>query len=99
MTQENIQQQSVSVLNTSGGEYIYYRLGSVEESGMTDLSRLPVSIRVLLENAIRNMDGRLVTGEDVAAVASWKPNSQSSKEFPFMPARVCLLYTSDAADE
>ena len=90
MTQENIQQQSVSVLNTSGGEYIYYRLGSVEESGMTDLSRLPVSIRVLLENAIRNMDGRLVTGEDVAAVASWKPNSQSSKEFPFMPARVLM---------
>ena len=44
----------------------------------------------MLENALRNLDGYLVTEEDVMAVASWDPKSQSSREFPFMPSRVLM---------
>ena len=53
------------------------------------LSKLPYSIRVLLESALRNHDGFLVRDEDVAEIASWKPNGER-KEIPFIPARVIL---------
>jgi aconitate hydratase len=90
MSQENLQQKSSSTLQTSQGELGYYRLGTLEEAGLVRLSRLPFSIRVLLENALRNLDGYLVTEEDVMAVANWDPNSKSTREFPFMPARVLM---------
>ena len=88
MSQQNLQQRSRSTLQTSQGEMVYYRLATLEEEGFTNLSRLPFSIRVLLENALRNLDGYLVTEEDVMAVATWDPKSPSVREFPFMPARV-----------
>jgi aconitate hydratase len=90
MTQQNLQQKSRSALQTSQGEVGYYRLTALEEERLTNLSRLPFSIRVLLENALRNLDGYLVTKEDVMTVANWDPKSPSPREFPFMPARVLM---------
>ena len=90
MNQQNLRQRSQSTLQTPRGEVSYFRLAALEEAGLTTLASLPYSIRVLAENALRNLDGYLVTEEDIAAVAGWKPDSQSSREFPFMPARVLM---------
>lgn len=90
MNDKNIQEKSRSSLETSTGEFIYYSLGVVEEISGNTISSLPFSIRILLENALRNLDGYLVNEEDVLAVANWKRDSQSSKEFPFMPVRVLM---------
>jgi aconitate hydratase len=90
MSEQAIQQRTRATLRTSQGELLYYRLPQLEEEGLVNLSRLPFSIRVLLENALRNLDGYLVTEEDVKAVAGWDPKSPSPREFPFMPARVLM---------
>ncbi len=90
MSEQNLQQRSRSTLATSRGDMTYYRLGLLEDEGLVNLSALPFSIRVLVENALRNLDGYLVTEDDVRAAANWSPNSQSPKEFPFMPARVLM---------
>ncbi len=68
----------------------YYRLAKLEEDGIVpSLARLPFSIRVLLEAALRKHDGFLVTDEAVKTLAGWTPKMEAS-EFPFMPARVIL---------
>ncbi|MFH1559853.1 MAG: aconitate hydratase AcnA [Chloroflexota bacterium] len=90
MSQQNLQQRSRTTLQTSRGEMVYYRLATLEEEGLIHLSRLPFSIRVLLENALRNLDGYLVTEDDVMAVVNWDPKAPSPREFPFMPARVLM---------
>ena len=72
-----------------GGEAFYYRLSKLEEDGLTTLSRLPFSIRVLLEAALRKHDGYLVRDEDVKTLAGWTPKGEAC-EIPFMPARVIL---------
>jgi aconitate hydratase len=72
-----------------GTEAVYYRLAALEEAGLCKLDELPYSIRVLLESALRNHDGFLVTDDDVKKVASWSPTSEAV-EIPFMPARVIL---------
>ena len=67
----------------------YFQLSALEKAGHTKLSRLPYSIRVLLEGALRNHDGFLVRDEDVLNIASWQPNGDRG-EIPFMPSRVIL---------
>src|SRR5687767_7217142 len=54
------------------------------------VSRLPVSMRVVLESVLRNCDGKKVTGEHVRQVANWFPNADRSTEIPFVVARVVL---------
>jgi aconitate hydratase len=66
-----------------------HRLQVLEDAGLTNLSRLPFSIRVLLEGALRKHDGFLITDEDVKNIASWEPNGER-QEIPFMPSRVIL---------
>ncbi len=56
----------------------------------TDLSRLPVSIRIVLESVLRNCDGNKVTEAHVRQLAGWKPNAQRSEEIPFVVARIVL---------
>jgi len=72
-----------------GGEGTYFKLQALEDEGLTTLSKLPYSIRVLLEAALRNHDGFLVRDEDVTEIASWKPSGER-QEIPFIPARVIL---------
>lgn len=72
-----------------GSEAYYYDLSVLEEQGLTDLKRIPMSVRMLLEAALRNHDGFLVEEKDVKALAAWSPTSKSV-EIPFLPARVIL---------
>ena len=72
-----------------GQSAYFYDLSVLEAQGLTNLSRLPFSIRVLLEAALRNHDGFLVRDQDVKALAAWKPGGEAV-EIPFMPARVIL---------
>jgi aconitate hydratase len=75
-------------LNTQSGEVSYYSLRALEEQGYS-IQTLPYSIRVLIENALRNFDGLRVTEENVHTYLNWKPE-KSDKDVPFMPARVLL---------
>ena len=72
-----------------GSQAAYYRLAALEEKGWCTLSKLPFSIRVLLEAALRKLDGFLVTEDDVQRIAGWTPTMDKA-EIPFMPARVIL---------
>ena len=68
----------------------YFDIGALEEAGLCDISALPFSIRVLLENALRNASIGPATDDDVRLVASWSAESVPNTEFPYMPGRVAL---------
>jgi aconitate hydratase len=71
--------------------YAYYSLPAAEEAGLSGVGRLPVSMKVLLENLLRNEDGDTVTGEDLKAIAAWVENRGSVEhEISFRPARVLM---------
>jgi len=70
--------------------YSIYRLDRLEAAGLKGVSRLPISLKVLLENLLRHEDGRLVGRRDIEALAGWNPRVKSDKEIAFMPARVLL---------
>ncbi|MBX9925052.1 MAG: aconitate hydratase, partial [Hyphomicrobiaceae bacterium] len=71
--------------------YTYYSLPDAEKNGLTGVSRLPYSLRVLLENLLRHEDGRSVTKADIEAVADWLGNKgKADKEIGFRPARVLM---------
>ncbi|MFO0929049.1 MAG: aconitate hydratase AcnA [Gemmataceae bacterium] len=76
-------------LRVGSQEYTIYRLDAVYKA-YPQARALPFSLKVLLENLLRNEDGVSVRSEDVAALAAWDPASQPSKEIAFMPARVLL---------
>src|SRR5574341_2450534 len=65
-------------------------LPALEERGFGPSSRLPVSLRIVLESLARNVDGRRVTEEDVRALARWEPRGERVREIPFVVARVLL---------
>src|SRR5689334_16270725 len=69
---------------------VVYRLPELARQGLADLDRLPFSIRVLLENALRFAGRGVVTDEHVRQLAQWTPGGAPRTEFPFMPARVVL---------
>ena len=79
-----------TVFDTGSGTASIYRIQALEEQGIADISRLPYSIKVLLENLLRHVDGRIVTEDDVVALAQWQPQADTRPEIPFMPARVVL---------
>jgi aconitate hydratase len=78
-----------STLRVGGTDYRYFRLATLEENGVAKVSRLPVSHRILLENLLRQEDGRKVKASDIEAVAKGTAGPQAS-EISFMPARVLL---------
>jgi aconitate hydratase len=78
------------VLNTGDGSAVIYRLESLEKRGLGGISRLPFSIKVLLESVLRHCDGALITEQGVAALAAWNAKSPAAREVPFKPARVIL---------
>ena len=84
---EDIQSvKSTEVIN--GEKLIVYRIDKLEDKGV-NLKNLPYSIRVLLENVIRNHDDFLVTQEDINTIANW-PKNTSEKDIPYLPSRVVL---------
>ena len=68
----------------------FYSLPKLEAAGIGAISRLPVSIRIVLESVLRNVDGKKISEDDVRALAGWKPNAERTEEVPFMVARVLL---------
>ncbi|MFQ5778409.1 MAG: aconitase family protein, partial [Terriglobia bacterium] len=75
---------------TGSGSAALYRLDRLEKAGLGGVSRLPFSIKVLLEAVLRHCDGALVREEDVAALAGWTARQPAAREVPFKPARVIL---------
>ena len=68
----------------------YHSLPRLEQSGAANLSRLPVSLRIVLESVLRNRDGRRIRDEDVEALVSWQPDAARTAEVPFVVGRVLL---------
>jgi aconitate hydratase len=77
-------------LQAGGKTYAYYSLPTAEKNGLKGISRLPFSMKVLLENLLRNEDGRTVTKDDIKAVAEWLKTKTSDREIAFRPARVLM---------
>ncbi|NCO40774.1 MAG: aconitate hydratase AcnA [Armatimonadetes bacterium CG_4_10_14_3_um_filter_66_18] len=75
---------------TGSGTLSLYRLQTLEDRGVAVVSRLPFSLKVLLESVLRRCDGHLVTDDDVTSLAQWRPTEPGAREIPFMPARVLL---------
>jgi aconitate hydratase len=77
-------------LKTPQGDYVYYRLESLEEAGLTELDRLPFSIRIMLESLLRQCNERTITQVDVVYLAGWSPVVNERVSLPFQPARVVM---------
>ncbi len=77
-------------LDFAGERAVIYRLAELGRQGIGHVERLPISLRVLLENALRFSGRGVVTGQHVEALAGWKPGAALAEEIPFMPARVVL---------
>ncbi|MBI3160740.1 MAG: aconitate hydratase AcnA [Chloroflexi bacterium] len=77
-------------LKTAHGEYSIYRLDKLEKDGLTKLSQLPFSIRIMLEAALRECNNRDVLEQDVRNLAGWQPQVAERVAMPFKPARVVM---------
>ncbi len=74
-----------------GKEGVFYSLPQLEKEGIGRISRLPISIRIVLESVLRNFDGGKRIGEEnILALANWKPNEEREQEIPFIVSRVVL---------
>ena len=78
-----------STLDVGGRPYEIFRLDALDRAGLST-QRLPYSLRILLENLLRTLDGRTVTDADVEAVARWNPKAEPDREIAFTPSRVLL---------
>jgi aconitate hydratase len=74
----------------TGSKGQFYSLPALEAAGLGAISRLPVSIRIVLESVLRNCDGQRVEERNVRALAGWQPKAERSAEVPFVVARVLL---------
>ncbi len=81
-----------SSLEGAYGKITYYKIATLAEKGIQNLDRLPFTIRIVLENLLRNAGGELVSEDDVLSLARWTPGhaSTSEAEYPFMAGRVLL---------
>src|SRR5512140_3569439 len=82
--------KSKSNLTVKGKKITIFRLDAVKKMRREKFERLPFSIRILLENLLRNEDGKSVTKADIEALRNWSPREKSQKEIAFTPARVIL---------
>ncbi|MDE2131942.1 MAG: aconitate hydratase, partial [Betaproteobacteria bacterium] len=81
---------SRKTLALESGQGAYYSVPALEAAGVAPVSRLPVSLRVVLESVLRNYDGQRITEAHVRALANWKPKAARTEEIPFVVARVVL---------
>jgi aconitate hydratase len=78
-------------MTVNGKDYIYYSLAEAEKNGLDGISRLPFSLKVLLENLLRFEDGRSVTADDIRACAAWvNDKGAAGSEIAYRPARVLM---------
>ena len=90
MSQHNLFNSLQTFQTGHGGEGKFYSLPQLEVGGVGQISRLPVSIRIVLESVLRNYDGKKITEQDVRNIASWGANDERTNEVPFVVARVLL---------
>src|SRR5512136_240214 len=81
---------SKAFFDISGKTYIIYRLDKLEQEGLTHLTKLPYSIRIMLESVLRQCNGIEITRDDVINLAGWTPKVDSRPALPFRPARVIM---------
>jgi aconitate hydratase len=81
--------KSRDVLKVGNRQYIIFRLDALEKAGLTNLSKLPFSIRIVLEAALRQCNGKEITQADVKNIAAWTPKG-ARPGIPFLPARVIM---------
>ena len=91
--------KSRSILKVGNKQYVIYRLDALEQAGLTKLDKLPYSIRIMLEAALRQCNEAEITQEDVKNIANWTPAPSFSQKMegssgrpgiPFLPARVIM---------
>jgi aconitate hydratase len=82
--------QTFELGNGNQGEGNYYSLPALEEAGVGAISKLPISIRIVLEAVLRNVDGQKVTENDVRTLANWSATAERTEEIPFIVARIVL---------
>ncbi len=83
---------------SAGAEGRFHSLAALAEKGYGDVSRLPVSLRIVLESLLRNLDGARIKESDVRALAGWKARAERTEEVPFVVARIVLQdFTGRAA--
>ena len=80
---------TLTALNEAEGKF-YYSLPSLESAGIGPVSKLPISIRVVLESVLRNCDGKNITEDEVKTLANWNAKSPSKSEIPFVVSRIVL---------
>ena len=81
--------KSRDVLKVGKKEYVYFRLDALEKAGLVKLSKLPYSIRIVLEAALRQCNDKEITQEDVKNIAAWSPKG-ARPGIPFLPGRVVM---------
>ncbi len=83
--------ECIRTIDTAEGSIQIYSLKELESKGVIkDLSKMPYSIKVIVESMLRQRDGRVITDEDVLTAASWNPEKNTDRDIPWIPARVLL---------
>jgi aconitate hydratase len=82
--------KSRRTFSSASHTYVYYSLTAAERNGLAEISRLPHSLKVLLENLLRHEDGVTVTAPDILAVSKWLSSRRSNREIAYRPARVLM---------
>ncbi|MFL2666801.1 MAG: aconitate hydratase AcnA [Burkholderiales bacterium] len=73
-----------------GKKGTFYSLPALEKAGIGNISKLPISIRIVLESVLRNCDGEKITEKHIKQLAQWKPNGKRTNEIPFVVSRIVL---------
>ena len=84
------QRDFIRQLDVNGVTYHIFDITRLEQQGLADIRRLPFSIKILVENLLRHLDGRVVKAEDVLNIARWQAKSAAPVEIPYHPARVLM---------
>ena len=74
----------------NGQQGSFYSLPALEKAGIGQISKLPVSIRIVLEAVLRNCDGKKVAEKNIRELAQWQPKAERTEEIPFIVARIVL---------
>ena len=77
-------------IHVNGRDYDYYDINRLEEENIANIKRLPFTVKILVENLLRKLDGRIVREEDLIQIASWQKKYDEPVEIPFHPARVLM---------
>ncbi|MFX1556914.1 MAG: aconitate hydratase AcnA, partial [Promethearchaeota archaeon] len=90
MSENNLSNLIRERFETNLGTVTIFNLKKLEDNGLVNVDNLPYSLRILLENVLRNFDGLIVTKENILAFLEWDPNRKNKVEIPYIPSRVLL---------